>query len=51
MEGIARGSGKSWGKSGSRKKSTAEAVDAVKALKKSVRGARTARRAAPRRKG
>ena len=33
MEGIAR-SGKSWGKSGSRKKSTAEAVDAVKALKK-----------------
>lgn len=51
MEGIARGSGKSWGKSGSRKKSTAEAVDAVKALKKSVPGARTARRAAPRRKG
>ena len=34
MEGIARGSGNSWGKTGSRKKSTAEAVDAVKALKK-----------------
>jgi bifunctional non-homologous end joining protein LigD len=34
MEGIARASGKGWGKTGARKKSTAEAVDAVKALKK-----------------
>ena len=37
----------SWGKTGSRKKSTAEAVDAVKALKKRARGARTARKDAP----
>jgi bifunctional non-homologous end joining protein LigD len=36
MEGIAGGSGKSWGKSGARKKSGAEAEDAVKALKKKV---------------
>ncbi len=34
MEGIARASGKSWGKTGARSKSTAEALDAVKALKK-----------------
>jgi bifunctional non-homologous end joining protein LigD len=34
MEGIASTSGKSWGRSGARKKSAAEAADAVKALKK-----------------
>ena len=34
MEGIARASGKSWSKTGARSKSTAEALDAVKALKK-----------------
>ncbi len=34
MEGIARSTGKSWGKAGARKKSGAEAADAVKALKK-----------------
>ncbi len=34
MKGIARASGGSWGKTGARKKSTAEAADAVKALKK-----------------
>lgn len=50
MEGIARGSGKSWGKTGSRKKSTVEAVDAVKAFKnKSAR--RPRHKAAPRGKG
>ena len=40
MEGIAKGSGASWGKSGARKKSLAEAGDAVNALKKSERQSR-----------
>jgi bifunctional non-homologous end joining protein LigD len=34
MEGIAKGSGRSWGKRGVRKKTAAEAADALKALKK-----------------
>ena len=52
MEGIARGSGKSWGKTGARKKSTAEAVDAVKALKKKERAAPARHvKPAPRRQG
>ena len=38
--GIARASGKSWGKTGARSKSTAEALDAVKALKKNATSAR-----------
>ena len=34
MEGIARAAGKSWGGTGTRKKSVAEAADAVEALQK-----------------
>jgi bifunctional non-homologous end joining protein LigD len=37
MEGIAKGSGQSWDKRGARKRTAAEAADAVKALKKSPR--------------
>ena len=39
MEGIARAAGKSWGKTGTRKKSAAEAADAVEALQKKQRAA------------
>jgi hypothetical protein len=34
VEGIAKGSGQSWDKRGARKRTAAEAADAVKALKK-----------------
>lgn len=37
MESIARASGKTWGKTGARKKSAAEAADAVEALRKKAR--------------
>ena len=47
MEGIAGASGKSWGKSGARKKSAAEAEDAVKALKKKTAPRRRARPVKP----
>jgi bifunctional non-homologous end joining protein LigD len=43
MEGIAGASGKSWGRSGARQKSPAEAADAVKALKKKDRATSTRR--------
>jgi hypothetical protein len=36
MEAIATGSGKSWGKGGARKKTAAEAKDAVEALGKKL---------------
>jgi bifunctional non-homologous end joining protein LigD len=41
MEGIARASGKTWGKTGARRKSAAEAADAVEALKKKARASST----------
>jgi bifunctional non-homologous end joining protein LigD len=41
MEGIARASGKTWGKTGVRKKSAAEAADAVEALRKKARPSST----------
>ena len=47
MEGIAKAAGDSWGAGGARKKTTAEAADAVKALKrKSATTSRRKRRAA-----
>jgi bifunctional non-homologous end joining protein LigD len=39
MEGIAKGSGRSWGKGGARMKTATEAEDAAKALKKAKRPA------------
>ena len=38
MEGIAKGSGQSWDKRGARKRTAAEAADAVKALRKKAQG-------------
>jgi bifunctional non-homologous end joining protein LigD len=46
MEGIARASGKNWGKTGARKKAAAEAADAVQALKKRTRAQLASRKAA-----
>ncbi len=49
MEAIAKGSGRSWGERGARKKTAAEAADALRALKKSPRSshARSRANAAP----
>jgi bifunctional non-homologous end joining protein LigD len=41
MQGIARAFGKTWGKTGARKKSAAEAADAVAALRKKARASST----------